>query len=364
MLSVQSRPELELQIVCFSSSVLARFGRVSDQMKTDGLLPSIEVETLIEGDSLQSMAESTGLALMKLPRIFEDLAPDAILTVGDRYETMATAVAAAYLNIPLAHTMGGEITGSIDESIRHAITKFAHIHFPSTQLAADRIRKMGEDPERIFLTGCPRIDIAKVAADMGSDGLEKICSQYGVGGEINFSKPFILVSQHPVTTEHKHADVQMIETLRAVKSLELPTIVLWPNSDAGSAVMSQQIRKWREHQITEDIHFFTNLPVERYLQLMNLTSCLIGNSSSGLREGAFLGTPVVNLGNRQIGRERTENVLETEHVEAEIVRAAEKQINRGKYQSSSLYGTGDAGTKIAEVFSNLQDVKIQKKLAY
>jgi len=364
MLSVQSRPELELQIVCFSSSVLARFGRVSDQMKTDGLLPSIEVETLIEGDSLQSMAESTGLALMKLPRIFEDLAPDAILTVGDRYETMATAVAAAYLNIPLAHTMGGEVTGSIDESIRHAITKFAHIHFPSTQLAANRIRKMGEDPERIFLTGCPRIDIAKVAADMGADGLEKICSQYGVGGEINFSKPFILVSQHPVTTEHKQADVQMIETLRAVKSLALPTIVLWPNSDAGSAVMSQQIRKWREQQITDDIHFFTNLPVERYLQLMNLTSCLIGNSSSGLREGAFLGTPVVNLGNRQIGRERTENVLETEHVEAEIVRAAEIQINHGKYKSSSLYGTGDAGIKIAEVFSNLQDIKIQKKLAY
>ena len=364
MLSVQSRPELELQIVCFSSSVLARFGRVSDQMKTDGLLPSFEVETLIEGDSLQSMAESTGLALMKLPRFFEDLAPDAILTVGDRYETMATAVAAAYLNIPLAHTMGGEVTGSIDESIRHAITKFAHIHFPSTQLAADRIRKMGEDPERIFLTGCPRIDIAKVAADMGSDGLEKICSQYGVGGEINFSKPFILVSQHPVTTEHKQADVQMIETLRAVKSLELPTIVLWPNSDAGSAVMSQQIRKWREQQITEDIHFFTNLPVERYLQLMNLTSCLIGNSSSGLREGAFLGTPVVNLGNRQIGRERTENVIETGHVEAEIVRAADIQINHGKYQSSPLYGTGDAGAKIAEIFSNLQDIKIQKRLAY
>ena len=156
----------------------------------------------------------------------------------------------------------------------------------------------------------------------------------------------------------------MIETLRAVKSLELPTIVLWPNSDAGSAVMSQQIRKWREQQITEDIHFFTNLPVERYLQLMNLTSCLIGNSSSGLREGAFLGTPVVNLGNRQIGREHTENVIETGHVEAEIVRAADIQINHGKYQSSPLYGTGDAGAKIAEIFSNLQDIKIQKRLAY
>jgi UDP-hydrolysing UDP-N-acetyl-D-glucosamine 2-epimerase len=364
MLAVKEHPSLELQVVCFSSAVVGRFGKVSKQMSLDGLRPDFEVNTLIEGDSLQSMAESTGLALSRLPSVFSTLEPDVVITVGDRYETMATAVTAAYMNIPLAHTMGGEVTGSIDESIRHAITKFAHIHFPSTSLAAENIRKMGENPESIYLTGCPRIDIARVAQQAGSDGLDNLCDEFGVGQRIDFGKPFLLVSQHPVTTEHQRAQYQMTETLRAVKEIDLPTIVLWPNSDAGSGAMSQQIRKWRENVTTEKIHFFTNLPVEKYLQLMNLTSCLIGNSSSGLREGAFLGTPVVNIGNRQVGREHVENVLEASHEADFITNLVSKQLDHGKYPSSELYGNGFAGLKIAQVLANIQDLNIQKTLLY
>jgi UDP-hydrolysing UDP-N-acetyl-D-glucosamine 2-epimerase len=364
MIEVQSRKDLELQIVCFSSSVLSRFGKVSNQMRLDGLEPDIEIETLIEGETLQSMAESTGLALLRLPKAFIDLAPDVVLTVGDRYETIATAVAAAYLNIPLAHTMGGEITGSIDESIRHAITKFAHIHFPATQLAAERLKLMGESSQSIYLAGCPRIDIARKVQDTGHDGLENLCVDFGVGGEIDFKSPFVLVSQHPVTTEYETAESQMAETLEAVRELNLPAIVLWPNSDAGSAAMSQQIRKWREKDLTGGMHFFKNLPVERYLQLMNLTSCLIGNSSSGLREGAFLGTPVVNLGTRQIGREHTSNVTEASHTKEEILQAATRQIAHGKYHSSLLYGDGFAGARIAKILAEFDSIEIQKKLSY
>lgn len=362
MIAVKENPRLQLQAICFASAVLDRFGKVSDLMKVDGLEPNFEIQTLIEGDSLEIMAESTGLALLRLPRLLAELKPDVVITVGDRFETIATAIAATYLNIPLAHTMGGETTGSIDESVRHAITKFAHLHFPATELSMRRIIQMGESPDSIYLTGCPRIDIARKSQELGIQGLEELCINSGVGDQIDFRKPFLLVSQHPVTTEIELAQSQMIETLKAVDDLKIPTVVLWPNADAGAALMSQQIRKWRESRIVTKLHLFKNIPVENYLQIMNLTSCQIGNSSSGLREGAFLGTPVVNIGSRQIGREHGLNVINVNSDAVEIKRAVETQLTHGKYPQSLLYGDGFAGRRIADILASDLTIKIQKSM--
>ena len=165
MQAIQAHPDLELQVVVGASAVLDRYGSVVNLIEKDGFKPAAKVYMLIEGENPATMAKSTGLGLLELPTIFDQLQPDVVLTVGDRFETMATTLAAAYMNIPLAHTMGGEVTGTIDESIRHAVTKFAHIHFPACSEAKERIIKLGERPEDVYLVGCPRIDlVAEVLA--------------------------------------------------------------------------------------------------------------------------------------------------------------------------------------------------------
>lgn len=361
MKAIQEHPALELQVVASASAVLERYGAVVDLVKKDGFKVDAKLFSMVEGENPATMAKSTGLGLLELPSVFEWLKPDIVLTVGDRFETMATTLAAAYMNIPLAHTMGGEVTGTIDESIRHAVTKFAHIHLPASKDAKERIIKLGERPEDVYLVGCPRIDlVAEILGDMweGKD----IFSE-GVGKKIDLSKPFILLSQHPVTTEYGKGELQITQTLTAINEVGLPAIVLWPNSDAGSEDISRGIRKWRERGLDENMHFFKNLPVKDYIYLMKRTACLVGNSSSGIREGAYIGTPVVNIGSRQDSRERGQNVTDAIHDVACIKQAIIKQINKGSYVTEHIYGDGNSGKKIAEVLANCT-WKIQKKINY
>ena len=277
---------------------------------------------------------------------------------------MAPTIAAAYMNIPVAHTMGGEVTGTIDESIRHAITKFAHIHFPANKESGERIIKMGEDEDRVFVVGCPRIDTVKRIIDANPGVPEEIFEKCGgVGPEFDLKKPFLLISQHPVTTEYKEAENQINETINGAMETGLPIILLWPNSDAGTEGISKGIRKFREKHPDVVLHAFTNLPIDMYVRLMNNTACLIGNSSSGIREGAFLGTPCVNIGTRQAGRERGSNVIDTICQREAITEAINKQIAHGKYKSEPIYGDGTAGIKIADVLYRTE-VKVQKRITY
>jgi UDP-hydrolysing UDP-N-acetyl-D-glucosamine 2-epimerase len=312
------------------------------------------------------MAKSTGLGLLELPTAFERLRPDVVITVGDRFETMATALAATYMNIPLAHTMGGEVSGNIDESIRHAVTKFAHVHFPACTDARDRIVRMGEDPGTVHVVGCPRMDlVADVLAqpaDNGSNGLSEIFER-GVGGTFRLDEPFLLVSQHPVTTEYGDGERQIAETLKAVQALGLPAIVLWPNADAGAEHIARGIRKFREHEDDSRLHFFKNLPTDDYIQLMQRTACLIGNSSSAIREGSFIGTPSVNIGARQDGRQRGSNVLDVGYDRGEIADAVAQQVEHGSYGHEPIYGDGHAGERIADVLAGVR-VELQKRITY
>ena len=304
--ALKSHQGISLQLVVGASAVLTRFGDVRKIIKNDGFEISSIIYSVIEGENPTTMAKSTGLAIIELSTIFENLQPDVVLTVADRYETLATAVAASYMNIPLAHTQGGEVTGSIDESVRHAITKLAHIHFPSTKLAEKFLIKLGEDPKTIHMTGCPAMDIA-ANTDLKMDS-EFFKRYKGVGPGIDLNKPYLVVLQHPVTTEFGQGFKQIKETIKAVSSINMQVVWLWPNIDAGSDDVSKGIRTFRERERPELIHFFKNFSPEDFIKLIGNCSCQIGNSSSAIREGSFLGIPVVNIGSRQNGRECGKNV--------------------------------------------------------
>lgn len=363
MRAIQDNPSLALQVVVGASAILDRYGSVVNLIERDGFQPAARVHMLIEGETPATMAKSTGLGLLELPTIFDQLKPDIVLTVGDRFETMATTLAAAYMNIPIAHTMGGEVSGTIDESIRHAVTKFAHIHFAASREAQERIIKLGEKPEDVHHVGCPRVDLVAEILEQGTDGLPDELFNIGVGERLDLNQPFVVVSQHPVTTEYGEGERQIKETLEAVRSLDLPAIVLWPNADAGSEDIARGIRKWREHRLDKHMHFFKNLPVATYVRLLKRAACLIGNSSSGIREGAYIGVPVVNVGSRQNMRERGRNVIDVPHDREGIRLAIQRQLAHGPYTMEAIYGDGRAGQRIADILA-VSRPDVQKRIAY
>lgn len=364
MRAVKSHPKLELQVVAAASALLDRYGSVVKLIEDDGYSIDARVHMLVEGETPHTMAKSTGLGLLELPTIFDYLRPDVVLTVGDRFETVATAVAAAFMNIPLAHTMGGEVSGTIDESIRHAITKFAHIHFPASRNAAERIIRLGERPDSVHVVGCPRMDLVAEILAQNNGHLENGALHKGVGDPVDVDKPFVIVSQHPVTTEYGAGIEQITATLQAVKATRLPAVVLWPNADAGSEDVARGIRIWREEGLADHMHFFKNLPTETYIRLMARTACLVGNSSSGIREGAFIGTPVVNIGTRQEGRERGHNVIDVGHDSAAIQDAIERQVAHGRFEMDPIYGNGAAGEAIAGILASGDRISVQKRITY
>ena len=361
MAAVQEHPGLELLTVVGASALLHRFGNVREIMERDGFHADSTVYTIIEGENPTTMAKSTGLAIIELATIFENLKPDIALTVADRFETMATAVAASYMNIPVAHTQGGEVTGSIDESVRHAVTKLSHLHFPATEIARDNVLRMGEDPATVFLTGCPAID---AIADIDYTITPDFFARYqGVGPALDPRKPYLVVLQHPVTTEYGQGLAQIEETLAAVAATGMQTAWLWPNVDAGSDQVSKGLRRFRENHPAAPLHFYLNFEVTDYARLINGASCLIGNSSSALREGSFLGVPAVNIGSRQGGRERGDNVIDAGYDRAAIGAAIARQLEHGRYERSLRFGDGTAGRQIAHVLATAQP-KVQKRLAY
>jgi UDP-hydrolysing UDP-N-acetyl-D-glucosamine 2-epimerase len=364
MRAVKAHPDLQLQLIVGASALLDRFGSVVDVIQDDGFMPDARVTMIVEGETPATMAKSTGLGLLELPTQFEMLKPDVVVSVGDRFETMSTAIAAAYMNIPVAHTMGGEISGTIDESIRHAVTKLSHVHFPANQAAADRIVRMGEPPETVHVVGCPRIDlVSEIAHATGGIPHAEWLTREGVGAHVDPSKPFLLVNQHPVTTEYGHGKAQIWETLEALDELRMPTIMLWPNVDAGSEDIASGMRTFREKRAPEYIRFYKNFPIETYVRLMISCACAVGNSSAPIREGAFLGVPTVNIGTRQTGRDRGPNVIDVGYDRRAIVDAIRHQLAQGRYPSDHLYGDGKAGTRIANVLATAP-LRVQKGLAF
>lgn len=363
LLALRDRQDVELQIVIAASAVLDRYGNVIKVIQADGLEVTARVHMVLEGENLLTSAKTTGLGLMELASVFDNLKPDVVVTIADRYETIATAIAAAYMNIPLVHVQGGEITGSIDEKVRHAITKLADYHFVASHKAAERVIRMGESETSVFVTGCPSVDLAAQILDSPQMDFDPFEKYGGVGATFNPGEGYLVVMQHPVTTEAGEARRQVTETIHAVQQINMPTFWFWPNVDAGSENLAKGIRAYREFHRAENIHFFKNMHPEDFLRLLYNSKQIVGNSSVAIRECAFLGVPAVNIGTRQSGRDRGSNVIDVDYDRTQIAGAIRHHLGVPRPQSDPLYGDGNAGRKIAELLATLP-LKYQKRLTY
>jgi UDP-hydrolysing UDP-N-acetyl-D-glucosamine 2-epimerase len=339
--AIQNHPHLELQLVIAGSALLDRYGNAVGFIEKDGFQIAAKVFMVLEGENPTTMAKTTGLGVMELTNVFYNLKPDAVVTIADRFETIATSIAAAYQNIPLVHIQGGEVTGSIDEKVRHANTKLADLHLVCSEDAKERVIKLGENPIKVINTGCPSIDLAKEVFEAPHLDFNPLEKYGGVGSQIEWTNGYVVVMQHPVTTEYKESKKNIQETLKAIKSLNYPAFWFWPNVDAGSDGTSNGIRAFREIEKPTNIHFFKNMEPLDFLKLLNNSNALAGNSSVGLRECAYLGLPVVNIGNRQFRRERTENVIDVPYKTQEIESAIRLAISREKIAPSMIYGNGN-----------------------
>ncbi len=361
--AIRDHPDLELQIVSAASMLLDRYGKTVSHVEQDGFKVDARVFMVLEGENLVTSAKTTGLGLIELATTFDNLHPDMVVTIADRYETIATAVAAAYMNIPLVHMQGGEVTGNIDEKVRHAITKLADIHLVTTEKARERVIRMGEDPSKVFVTGCPSIDLAEeVLRDPGEE-IDPFEKYGGVGATVDLSNGYLVVMQHPVTTEYSEARRQVTETLFAIKELGLPTLWFWPNVDAGSDGVSKGIRAFREIESPTNIHFFKDIPPIDFLRMVYRSRCIVGNSSVAIRECSYLGVPAVNIGTRELGRERGPNVIDVDYDRNAIKAAILQQINGSKPPRVHLYGDGRAGEHIADILAKVP-LDISKRLTY
>jgi UDP-hydrolysing UDP-N-acetyl-D-glucosamine 2-epimerase len=360
MQAIAARPELELQVLAAGTMLLERFHQPVQVVRRDGFDVDGEIYIELEGSTPATMAKSVGFGMVEFASEFQRLKPDLVLLIGDRYEMLAAAIAAAYMNICIAHIQGGEVSGSIDESARHAITKFAHFHFPSTQRSAEYLARMGENPDTILAVGCPSSDIAR---KLDRTLAPEVVNTGGSGALIDIAKPFLLVLFHPTTTEYGGERLQMDEVLEALCRLQIQTILLWPNIDAGADHISKAIRIFRDRTKPTWLRTLTNLPPEQYLKVLANTACAIGNSSSFVRDASLLGTPVVLVGSRQGGREIGEHVLPVAPVAADVVTAAQTQLAHGRYAPSTLYGDGYVAERIAEMLVHLTPYP-QKRLHY
>lgn len=360
--AIKNHPKLELQLVIAGAALLGRYGNAIDFIEKDGFTVSEKVFIVLEGENPTSMAKTTGLGVMELANVFYKLQPNAVITIADRFETIATSIAAAYQNIPLVHIQGGEVTGNIDEKVRHANTKLADIHLVASEEAKERVIKLGENPTTVFNTGCPSIDLAAEVNKIPKLDFNPIEKYGGVGEKINWENGYLVVMQHPVTTEYKSARKHIEETLHAVLELGIPTFWFWPNVDAGADGTSTGIRSFRERMKPKNIHFFKNMEPNDFLRLLINSKCLIGNSSVGIRECSFLGVPVVNIGTRQSRRQRGSNVIDVAY-NKELIKEAILINSDKEFPNNKIYGDGNSGKKIAEILA-ITDLNFHKTITY
>ena len=361
--AIDNHPNLELQLVLSGSALIDRYGNAAKIIEQDGFKVTEKIYNILEGEAPAAMAKTTGIAILELSTTFQNLQPDVVVTIADRFETIATSIAASYQNIPLAHIQGGEVTGNIDEKVRHANTKLADIHLVASEESRERVIKMGESPEYVVNTGCPSMDLAKNVLENPEFNFDPFVKYGGVGPKISWKNGYLVVMQHSVTTEIKDVKKHIDVTLSAINELKIPTFWFWPNVDAGSDSISKGIRAFREKNLSEHIHFFKNMEPQDFLILIKNSKCLIGNSSVGIRESSYLGTPVVNIGTRQKERHRGKNVIDCDYIKESIKDSIMRQIDHGNFESEQIYGDGCSGEKIASALASL-DLRFHKTITY
>ena len=350
MAALRDHPRLELVVAVGGSAILPHYGNALAALERDGFTANARIRMTIAGGDVVAMAKTTGHGISEFATALDMLAPDIVVLRGDRYEVLAAGVAAAYMNIPIAHIEGGDVSGSIDESVRHALTKLAHIHFATNAIAAARIRRMGEDPAYVFDVGCPEVEVAaRCKGDIDSATI----NAQGVGADVDLSRPYLVVMHHPVTTETATNRTHTRTLLEAVDTCGVQAIWFWPNVDAGTDEVAKAIRVYREQRPPAAIRFAKYLLPDRFLALLAGAACLIGNSSAGIKEASFLGVPTINIGTRQSGRMRGPNVMDIAYDGAALADAIARQLDHGPYPSSDIYHGHDTAETIAETLASI-----------
>ena len=351
---------VELQIIIAGGLVLESYGDFKSVIKDDGFKISGEIPFLSEGDSTEIMSIASGSAQIQFSKLIANLKPDIIFITADRFESLSFAQTALCMNCLIAHLEGGEVSGSIDERIRHAITKLSHIHFVSNKESAKRVRKMGEVKENIIISGNPSIDLINKIDFNNLTDLKKYLEEKKI--DLDCKEPYLVVSQHPVVTEVEDAEKQIELTFEALKDFNLPKIWILPNPDAGNLKTIKFLEKNKKN-LESSFFIINSLPLELYAKLLKGSKCLVGNSSSGIRECSYLGVPSVNIGNRQFGRLRGPNTIDTRHNVDEIKNSIKTQLEHGIYPPSNIYGMGNSGKIIANHLSHC-DLFLEKTITY
>jgi UDP-hydrolysing UDP-N-acetyl-D-glucosamine 2-epimerase len=355
---LHSHPDLELELMLGGSILLDKYSRhIADDIEAGGFTISASLFNVIEGGNHIAMAKTACLTALEFTNGLHAIDPDIVVICGDRFEQLAIAMAAAYLNKTVTHIEGGDVTGSIDESVRHAITKLAHIHFVTNDDAYRRVLAMGEDPAYVFNTGSLDVERVATAGDGVAGALDISTAElnaHGVGSQVDVTRPFLTVIQHPVTTEsdnRKHLDM----TFRAIAAFDMPAVWFWPNPDAGTGEMADTLRHFRENHeaATEKMRFITDVPVDQFIALLKRTACLVGNSSAGIKECSYLGTPVVDVGGRQEGRLRAANVVHAAYDIEEIKAAVAAQLRHGRYPPSDIYYRPGASQSMVDILARV-----------
>jgi UDP-hydrolysing UDP-N-acetyl-D-glucosamine 2-epimerase len=347
---LHARPDIDLKLMLGGSILLDKYSKhIAADIAAGGFEIEASLFNVIEGGNHVAMAKTACLTALEFTNSLYTASPDLVVICGDRFEQLAIAMAAAYLNITIAHIEGGDVTGSIDESVRHAITKLAHLHFVTNEDAHRRVLAMGEDPRYVFNTGSLDVELAAHISTMITS--EQV-NALGVGHDVDIERPFLMVVQHPVTTETDNRQ-HLETTLRVVSSFDLPTIWFWPNPDAGTGEMADSLRHMRERhpELTSHMRFITNVPADDFVALLAHASCLVGNSSAGIKECSFLGTPVVNIGARQQGRLTAAHVTHVGYEPEEIAAAIASQLAHGRYAPSHIYFKDNASETITNLLA-------------
>jgi UDP-N-acetylglucosamine 2-epimerase (non-hydrolysing)/GDP/UDP-N,N'-diacetylbacillosamine 2-epimerase (hydrolysing) len=358
--AIKKHPDLELFLIATGMHLSEDFGYTIKEIKEDGFKIDAKIPVPLDEDTGAMMSESVGKCILGFTKVLKEIKPDILLVGFDLGAHLAGAIAGSYMNVPVAHIHGGDVSGSVDDSVRHAITKLAHIHFPATKQSGNRIIKMGEEPWRVHVVGAPGLDTILN---------EKLIEPKSIAKKFNIDlkKPIFLVVQHSVTTEIEQVENQMRETLEAIVEFRHQTVLIYPNADAGGRRIIKVIKKYEKYPF---IKVFKNIPHKEYLSLMKIASVMIGNSSSGIIEAPSFHLPVINIGTRQRGRERSTNVIDVGYNKEEIKKAIKKAIYDKKFREKvkkckNPYGDGKAGIRIANILSKIQiDTKLLQKRFY
>ena len=340
-----AHPLLDLELMVTGMHLAPQFAASRAEIESDALCP---LHIVPAGHEQSDMALALGAQIVAMARAMEGAAPEIVLVQGDRGEMLAAAIAAAHRNTVVAHMSGGDRTGSIDDSIRNAITSFAHLHLTTCSASSERLIARGEAPQRVFEVGEPALDAIRTLDALAPADL---AAQFG----LDLDRPLVLATQHPVTTEAAEAAAQVSATLRALEALGLQTVFTYPNTDTGGDAIAKVLEAWRGRDF---LRLVPHLGQRAYLSLMKIAAVMVGNSSSGILEAASFRLPVVNIGTRQHGRLRAANVVEADYDSADIERKVVYALHDAAFRQSlrsvtNPYGDGDTARKTAELLARL-----------